>query len=157
MAKSTPGRVPNDDRIERLTQAYRTILEGYAAIVSLSVEECDRLLNGGPIGEVNEILRRKKALLAEIRDEEERVKSAREWWKKVRRSLPAEAGRELLSLLDSISRTVERSLALEAECRRLLEQRIGWGKSKQPETSTLGKQAGAAAAYGRVTTPGGGA
>jgi chromosome segregation ATPase len=139
-----------DDRIARLTRAYRSILDRYREIERSAVEERE-LLGRGPdcIAEVNALLERKRATLARIRDEEERVKGAREWWKKARRSLPAEAGSELLALLDEISRTVERLLALESECRRLLERRTAWGPA--PEPSVAGTGSVARAAYGKAT------
>lgn len=142
---------PGDDRIARLTRAYRSILERYREIERLSGAERE-LLSGDDarIADVNAVLARKKELLAEIREEEERVKGAREWWKKVRRTLPAEAGRDLLSLLDAISRAVERLLALEAECRRLLQRRAAWGRGVEP--SPAGVQRCAQAAYGQAAT-----
>ncbi|GJM44906.1 MAG: hypothetical protein DHS20C21_17480 [Gemmatimonadota bacterium] len=146
MAEST-------DRVARLTAAYRSILAHYEEIERLSEEERDVLLEPtGEIHRVNEVLARKKAVLAEIRDEEERVKGAREWWKKVRRTLPPGAGRDLLSLLDAISRAVERLLALESECRRLLEQKTAWGRNQQPVPSAAGARFGANAAYGRTAS-----
>lgn len=140
-----------DDRIAQLTRAYRSILERYREIERLSGTE--RELLGAPedrIADVNALLHRKKELLAEIRNEEERVKGARDWWKKVRRTLPAEAGRDLLSLLDAISRAVERLMAQEAECRRLLQRRTGWGQGVEP--SAAGVRRCAQAAYGRAAT-----
>lgn len=146
MAEST-------DRVARLTSAYRFILERYEEIERLSADERDLLLDPtGEIRRVNDVLSRKKVVLAEIREEEARVKGAREWWKKVRRTLPAGAGRDLLSLLDAISRSVERLLALEAECRRLLEQKTAWGRKDQPTPSPAGARIGANAAYGRAAT-----
>jgi hypothetical protein len=140
-----------DDRIARLTRAYRSILERYREIERLSGSERELLLAPKDrIADVNALLARKKELLAEIRDEEERVKGARDWWKKVRRTLPAEAGRDLLSLLDAISRAVERLMAQEAECRRLLQRRTGWGQGVEP--SAAGVQRCAQAAYGRAAT-----
>jgi len=141
------------NRVAQLTASYRSILERYEEIERLSGRERDVLRRpDGAIREVNEVLAHKKQLLAEIRDEEARVKGAREWWKKVRRTLPAEAGRDLLSLLDAISRSVERLLALESECRRLLEQRTAWGMQDQPAPSAAGLRVGASAAYGRTAT-----
>ncbi|MBZ0267333.1 hypothetical protein K8I85_04210 [bacterium] len=140
-----------DDRITRLARAYRSILDRYREIERLSGTERELLSGEEPgIAEVNALLARKKELLAEIRDEEERVKGAREWWKKVRRTLPAEAGRDLLSLLDAISRAVERLLALEAECRRLLQRRAAWGGSVEPSTGAVRRCA--QAAYGQATS-----
>lgn len=107
-------------RITRLRRAYGLILEGYREIERLQRRERRTLRERGDLGKVQEVLREKKAILREIRGEEERVTGEREWWIKSRRSLPAESGRDLLSLLDAISRTIESTVALEAECRALL-------------------------------------
>ncbi len=145
------GHGAGADRIGQLVQAYRSILTGYEEIEALSRRERDGLREGAELAAVTELLRTKQERLARVRDEEERVKGAREWWKKVRRTLPAGAGRDLLSLLDAISRSVERSLELEAECRSLLQHRTQWGRSGGPEPSLAGARAGAARAYGQDT------
>jgi hypothetical protein len=114
-------RRSRDERLALLAGSWRSILARYERIERLSTEQKRILRDRGPIRRVNEILESKREILQEIRDEEERVTGAREWWQKARRSLPSEIGRELLSLLDAISCTIERTLALEAECRVLLE------------------------------------
>lgn len=155
MVDANGRSIDADDRIVRLTRAYHAILARYAEIEQLSGVERDLLLskpNG--IAGVNAILGRKRIVLAEIREEEEKVKSAREWWKKARRALPADAGRELLSLLDGISRAVERLLAIESECHRLLERRTAWGNGEVAEPSLVGARLGAQAAYGQAVTAG---
>lgn len=126
------------NRIADLVDAYRSILRGYEEIERLSREERDRLRDGGDLSVITTILRSKTERLAEVRDEEGRVKSAREWWRKVRRTLPGGAGRDLLSLLDAISRSVELSLELEAECRRLLESRSERNRATPPEPAFAG-------------------
>lgn len=97
--------------------------------------------NRGSIRRVNEILESKREILREIRDEEARVTGDREWWKKARRSLPSERCRELLSLLDAISRKIERTLSLEAECRLLLERAVAWGRSGADAPAAASRQA----------------
>lgn len=137
-------------RLRELVDAYRGILARYEEIVELSREERRLLAEREPIAGVNTILHEKKRLLVEIRAEEERVTGAREWWKKVRRSLPPRDGQDLLSLLDAISRCVETSLALEGECRELLTRSAAWGRP--PVTAEPARAAGvnAAAAYART-------
>jgi hypothetical protein len=138
-----------EDRIRLLTETYRSLHERYREIETLSETERTILAERGEIAEVNGILRRKREILREIRIEEERVMGAREWWKKIRRTLAPERGRDLLSLLDAISRRVERILALEAECRELLSRSVAWGAGSAPPSAS-GSAATAAAAYGRV-------
>jgi hypothetical protein len=139
-------------RLRELVDAYRGILARYEEIVDLSREERRLLAEREPIGGVNTILHEKKRLLAEIRAEEERVTGAREWWKKVRRSLPPRDGQDLLSLLDAISRCVETSLALEGECRDLLTRTTAWGAPPVAPGHVATRAAGvnAAAAYARA-------
>ena len=145
------------DRLAELVAAYRGILRRYQEIVALSLEERDRLAEGEAIEKVNDLLRQKKTVLTQIRVEEERVASAREWCKKVRRSLPRQDGQELLSLLDAISQCVEQSLALETECRALLTRATAWAVPRvaptngAPET-TAGVQA--LNAYGQAAAGG---
>lgn len=114
-------RTSTERRIRRLTEAYETILGRYREIERLSRRERRLLRNGNSIAKVNEILRAKKEVLGAVRVEEERVTGEREWWKKSRRSLPPAICRDLLSLLDAISRTIEGTVGLEAECRALLQ------------------------------------
>ncbi len=123
------GRHPSaasGNRIQLLTDTYRGIHARYEEIAELSRAQRTLLAEQGAIEDVNAILRRKKEILREIRVEEERVMGAREWWKKIRRTLAPERSRELLSLLDAISRRVERTLALEADCRELLARKTAW-------------------------------
>jgi hypothetical protein len=115
------------ERLQRLTEAYREILSRYGEIEHLSRDEKRVLSERGPMARVNEILGRKRGILEVIRSEEEKVASARSWWKRVRHTLPVAEGQELLTILDAISRTVERTLALEAECRHLLVGNLAWG------------------------------
>ncbi len=122
---------PSGNRIRLLTDTYRGIHARYAEIAELSEAQRALLAEGGAIGNVNALLRRKKEILREIRVEEERVMGAREWWKKIRRTLAPERSRELLSLLDSISRRVERILELEADCRERLSRKTAWGGNGQ--------------------------
>lgn len=147
MADSGKG-TSGERRIALLTETYRGNLARYREIERLAREERRRLREGRPVAEVNEVLRAKRDILREIRAEEERVTGAREWWKKARRSLPPGSGRELLSLLDAISRTIEGTVALEAECRALLEGTLLWGGAP-PATRGSGAALAAAAAYGR--------
>ena len=132
MAETAQKR-SREEQLALLADSWRSILERYERIERLSSEQRRILRDRGPIRRVNEILERKREILQEIRDEEERVTGAREWWQKARRSLPSEIGRELLSLLDAISCTIERTLALEAECRVLLE---GGGAARREEATT---------------------
>lgn len=122
-------RRSREERLALLTGSYRSILARYERIERFSAEQKRVLRNSGSIRRVNEILESKREILREIRDEEARVTGDREWWKKARRSLPSERCRELLSLLDAISRKIERTLSLEAECRLLLERAVAWGRS----------------------------
>jgi hypothetical protein len=121
-------RRSREERLALLTESYRSILGRYEKIERLSAEQKRVLRDRGAIRRVNEILERKREILREIRDEEGRVTGDREWWKKARRSLPSEHCRELLSLLDAISRKIERTFSLEAECRTLLERAVAWGR-----------------------------
>jgi hypothetical protein len=138
--------VARERRIRRLVGAYRSILSRYQEIERLSRSERELLEGTGAVREVNDILGRKKSVLAEIQIEEEKVAEERSWWMKSRNSLPPASCAELLSCLDAISRAIEGSLALEAECRTLLR-----GSPRAPQGSALV----AGLAYGRATTPSG--
>ena len=139
-----------EGKIDALTKAYGAILERYEEIERISREELELLRRAEGIDRVNDMLRRKRDLLRDVRAEEERVTGEREWWKKARRSLPAASGRALLSLLDAISRRVESTLELEAECRSLLETAVSWGR---PRTgASPGAGTAAALAYSRGET-----
>ncbi len=150
------GRMAVEERIGRLTETYRLLQERDRAIEELSETERKILMDRGSIEEVNRILRRKNDILGEIRVGEEKVMGDREWWKKIRRTLAPERGQELLSLLDAISRRMERILALESECRELLTQATAWGGGRTP-VQRADPTLAAAAAYGRNgndSTPG---
>ena len=144
--------ISHEEKLRLLTGTYRSILERYREIERLSREERRLLIENEPVPEVIEILRRKREQLRAIRAEEESVSGAREWWKRTRRSLPSGVGRELLSLLDAISRKLERTLALETECRTLLDRALAWGTSPA-EPSHQAASGVAAAAYGRESSP----
>jgi hypothetical protein len=122
------AKTASTERLERLTQAYREILSHYGEIERLSRDEKRILSERGSIASVNEILMHKREMLATIRAAEDQVASARSWWKRARSTLPVTEGRELLAILDMISATVERTLALEAECRHLLAGTLAWGQ-----------------------------
>ncbi len=150
------GRMAVEERIGLLTETYRFLQERYREIEELSETERKILMDRGSIEEVNRILRRKNDILGEIRVGEEKVMGDREWWKKIRRTLAPERGQELLSLLDAISRRMERILALESECRELLTQATAWGGGRTP-VRRADPTLAAAAAYGRNgndSTPG---
>ena len=134
-------------RIRRLVDVYRSILSRYVEIERMSRKERELLAARQEVRDVNDILRRKKDLLTEIRAEEERVAEEREWWMRSRHSLPPASCRELLSCLDAISRAIESSLALETECRSLLRG------SRHP---AHGSVLVAGLAYGRATQTSGG-
>ncbi|HET9887077.1 MAG TPA: hypothetical protein VFR10_06150 [bacterium] len=118
--------VPDQQQIIRLVDAYRRTLSRYRRIQSLSAHAVEKLKSGCEVREVNATLVQKKALMQEIREEEERVSGAREWWKRTRQTLPAEDCRELLSLLDAIGKTLEDTMEHEEECRVLLRERSVW-------------------------------
>jgi len=132
-------RRSRQERLAVLADSYRSILVCYEKIERLSAEQKRVLRDRGPIQRVNEILEKKRGLLREIRAEEARVTGAREWWKKARQSVPPEHCRELLSLLDAISRKVERTFSLEAECRTLLECAV----AASPSAGRAAEEAGA--------------
>ncbi|HMB70670.1 MAG TPA: hypothetical protein VKU85_15250 [bacterium] len=106
-------------RVARLREAYAAILNGYRDLERLSRRELRTLREHGDVAKVNAILREKKSVLRGIGVWEEGVTGGREWRKKSRRSLPPAGCRDLLSLLDAISRTVESTVLLEAEIRSL--------------------------------------
>jgi hypothetical protein len=140
-----------EGRIRLLTGTYRELLERYGEIEELTETERRILTERGSMAEVNGILQRKHEILREIRVGEERVMGAREWWKKVRRTLAPERGRELLSLLDAISRRMENILALENECRDLLARATAWGLGGLAgRVRTIVPPTAVTSAYGRV-------
>jgi hypothetical protein len=147
VAERAPRRSP-EERLALLTDAYRSILARYEKIERLSGQQTRILRERGSLQLVNEILESKHEILREIRDEEERVTGAREWWKKARQSLPSESCRALLSLLDTISRRIERTLSLEAECRLLLGRAVAWGPAAPTVTNPSASRV-AAEAYSR--------
>jgi hypothetical protein len=118
--------VADHQQLVRLVDAYRRTLSRYRRIQSLSAQAVQKLKGGCEVREVNTTLVQKKALMQEIREEEERVSGAREWWKRTRQTLPAEDCRELLSLLDAIGKTLEDAMEHEEECRVLLRERAVW-------------------------------
>jgi hypothetical protein len=139
-------RLAPEERIRTLARIYREIEERYAEIEALSRREHDLLSAGAPIGEVHEILHRKRELMGRIRADEEGASEHRAWWSRVKRELPADATRELLSVLDEVSRRIERSLALEAECRALLERAMAFRAG--PLRTAASARLTAAGAYG---------
>ncbi len=151
MADAALAKTASTERLERLTEAYREILSRYAEIERLSREEKRVLGERGPIASVNEILVSKRRILEEIHAAEDKVASARSWWKRVRKTLPVAEGRELLAILDTVSSTVERTLALEAECRHLLARTLAWGSAAP--TDGAGAAPIARSAYARCCDP----
>jgi len=126
--------VADSVRIARLREAYAAILEGYRELERLSRRELRMLSEHGDVAKVNAILREKKAVLRGIRTTEENVTGEREWWKKSRRSLPTASCRDLLLLLDAISRTVDSTVTLEADCRALRLGALGAGSGLRGAT-----------------------
>ncbi len=119
-------------RLRALGESYRRVHVGYRGIANIAAEAAQKLRDGAPIPDVNDLLAKKKLLFREVREEEERVTGAREWWKRSKRTLPAEECRELLSLLDAIGRTLEETLGHEEECRTLLRERTMWRNPRRP-------------------------
>lgn len=142
-----------DPRLRALASAYRDIDRRYGELEALSRREHERLLAGAPIGEVKEILGKKRRLLEGIRTEEERVAEAKSWWSRVRRDLPAAETHELRDVLDGVARRIERALALEGECRTLLERAAAFRRPGAPSADAA--RLSASTAYGR--SPSGGA
>jgi len=103
--------------LRELVLAYRRMLTRYRRIEAMSQRTVRKLREGCGVRDMNSILANKWKLYREIREEEERVTGAREWWKSSRQALPAEECRELLSLLDAIGRTLESAIDHEEECR----------------------------------------
>jgi hypothetical protein len=124
-----------EERIARLSEAYRTILSHYEGIERLSREEREELALGGPLSAVIEALSEKRRIFGEIQLEEERVKGEREWWKKARGSLPPASCQELLSLLEQVHHRVEATLALESECRAALGSLVAARRPRAPQLS----------------------
>lgn len=113
------ARRTGKSRLRRLVETYREILARSEEIERISRRERELLADPRAAHDLNEILSRKRNLLSAIRAEEEKVVEEREWCLRSRQSPPASC-QELLSCLDAISRAMERSLALQAECRSLL-------------------------------------
>lgn len=114
MAETRNAKTAGPRNRRSVTSAYRRIADRYADVEALSLRAHELLASREAIAEVRAVLERKQALLGEIRREEARV------------SLDLGAGEksgspDLAAILDEISRRIERSLALEAECRALLE------------------------------------
>ena len=149
-----PHRAPvaPDPRLRALTGAYRGIERRYRDLERLSQREHELLTAGAALGEVRAVLEEKRTLIDSIRMEEARVAEAKSWWSRVRGELPAHQTRELLDLLDTVSRRIETALALESDCRALLSGAAGFRVVTPPSTGAV--RLSAAAAYGRGT-PGG--
>lgn len=122
MADVTASRPESSERVRALTAAYRAIAERYAAVEALSRREQELLETPDALDEVRAVLEQKRALLAEIRREEEKISSDPDAWHACAGDLAPHATRDLVAALDEVSRRIERSLALEAECRALLER-----------------------------------
>jgi hypothetical protein len=142
-------RTSLEERIRLLTETYRAILERYHEIERRSMEERELLQSRERISDVIAVMKAKREILREIRAREEQVAGAREWWKRSRRTLPDASCRELVPLLDAISRKIERILALESECRQRLDRLIAWGASA-PELEVPVPAARATMAYERA-------
>lgn len=121
---------PAADRIAGLRAAYGAILDGCRELERLSRCELRTLPARAAIATIDASLREKKSVLRAIRAEEERLTRERDWWKKSRRSLPPAACRDLLSLLDAISRTIASTVALETECRAPLQDALRHGERR---------------------------
>jgi hypothetical protein len=109
--------------LRELVAAYRRMLSRYRRIEAMSQRALQKLRSGGDVRDLNSMVAHKWKLYREIREEEERVTGAREWWKRSRQALPAEECRELLSLLDAIGKTLEAAIDHEEECRQWLTSR----------------------------------
>jgi hypothetical protein len=139
-----------EERIERLSAAYRSILSHYEEIERLSREERQELALGGPLSAVIEALGEKKRIFREIQLEEARVTGDREWWKKIRPSLPSASCQDLLAVLEQVQRRVEATLALESECRSALGSLLAARRPSMPHVSA----AAASMAYTQGRIPG---
>ena len=153
MVERAEARRSAQERILRLTAAYRSILSRYAEIERLSREEHRNLARGGALSAVVEALSHKRQILREIQLEEGQVKGEREWWKSSRGGLPQVSCEALLSLLDQVQLKIEGILALESEGRRALESLLAAGPGA---SAPLVSATSASLAYtqGR-STPGG--
>jgi hypothetical protein len=146
---------PTDGRIRLLASTYEGIARRYDELESLSRREHELLAGGGAMSAVQEILQSKRELLARIRAEEESVAETKSWWTRARRTLPPAETRELLDVLDAVSRRIERALAIEADCRALLARSTAFRANGAPSSGAA--RLSAAAAYHREqTAPGGG-
>jgi hypothetical protein len=147
-----PGGTAREPRLAALLDAYRGIAGRYEELESLSRREHEMLLAGAALSDVKAILDTKKSILEDVRRREEGVSEAKTWWSRVRRDLPAAETRELREVLDGVSRRLEEALALEAECRALLEGATTFRTRGAPSAKAARISAGAA--YGR-SAPGG--
>lgn len=155
MAETTgrPSRTV-DGRIRLLATTYGEIARRYDDLEVLSRREHELLATGAAMAAVHEILQRKRDVLAQIRADEESVGEMKNWWTRARRTLPPTETRELLDVLDAVSRRIERALALEADCRALLARTTAFRASAVPSPEAT--RLSATAAYGRErSTPGG--
>jgi hypothetical protein len=135
-----------DGRIRLLTSTYGAIAARYDELEALSVRQRDLLSAGRAMSEVQALLARKRDLLNQIRAEEEGVAEMKTWWARARRTLPPVETRELMDVLDSVSRRIERALSLEAECRALLASRSAF---RAAAPSVAGAALSARSAYAR--------
>jgi flagellar biosynthesis/type III secretory pathway chaperone len=122
-----------EQRIELLRGGYRAQLNRYLQLETLADEEHDLLRSRNGIQRVSEILQAKRELLDEIRSVDEGLATDRAWWVSARRDLPAASGGELMQILEAVSVTVERILALEAACRDLLACSLDWKRTQTTE------------------------
>lgn len=110
MADVTASRPESSERVRALTAAYRAIAERYAAVEALSRREQELLETPDALDEVRAVLEQKRALLAEIRREEEKISSDPDAWHACAGDLAPHATRDLVAALDEVSRRI-RSLA----------------------------------------------
>lgn len=152
MVEEGSESAPQELRLRDLTDSYRRVLSRYRSIAALSDEAARSLRKNGDLAAMNILLGKKKLLLQDVREEEERVTGTREWWKRTRRTLPAEECRELLSLLDAIGRTLESTLDREEECRTLLRDRAVWKSPQIAGSAPIAADAPTAHAAYRVAS-----
>ena len=105
------------DPLRELVAAYRRMLNRYRRIEAMSKETTEMLRRGCDVRDMNPVLEHKWKLYREIREEEEMVAGAQEWWKQSKQNMPAEECRELLSLLDAIGKTLVATIDQEEKCR----------------------------------------
>ena len=113
------------DPLRELVAAYRRMLNRYRRIEAMSKETTEMLRRGCDVRDMNPVLEHKWKLYREIREEEEMVAGAQEWWKQSKQNMPAEECRELLSLLDAIGKTLVATIDQEEKCRAWLKTKSG--------------------------------